>query len=147
MKKLIAILASTSIIASAATTVVACGTIKEIKNKTVLYNEQDIDILLKQVSKAYYLNNKQTNNYDFNYVYQNQIKNKFILDLDVEAEVSNTNNITKYGRMNDIQTVYFGDELINSNLKDKSQIEIQNGDMPKNKNLIMNLADIYPHII
>ncbi|ATZ18012.1 lipoprotein [Mesoplasma melaleucae] len=147
MKKLISLLAAVTITASSTTTVIACGGIPYIKKTDVKYNQDDINILLKQVSKAYYLNHNSTTKYDFNYVYENMVKNKFIQELDSSAQTSGENGINNYGRFSDIQRLYFGDQIINSKLADKSAIEISAGTAPKDPNIIMSISGIYPTIM
>ncbi|AVN63713.1 hypothetical protein CG006_01810 [Mesoplasma florum] len=147
MRKLISLLAAVTLTASASASVIACGQIQPKVKEPAVYNSQDINILLKQVSKAYYLNSNESTNYDFNYVYENMIKNKWIKQLDATAETSNTNRINNNSRFTDIQSTYFGNELISSKLKDKSEIQIISGTAPKDPNIIMNISNIYPTLI
>ncbi|ATZ21563.1 lipoprotein [Mesoplasma tabanidae] len=147
MKKLVSLLSAITLTASASVSVIACAQIQPPTKKAALYNEQDINILLKQVSKVYYLNSSESTKYDFNYVYQNMVKNKWIKELDKTAEASGQNGIDNTSRISDIQSVYFGYQLINSKLKDKSKIEITSGQTPKDPNLLMNLSNIYPTLI
>lgn len=148
MKKLISLLAAVTITASASTAVIACSGIPyTAKIADAKYNQDDINILLKQVSKSYYLNQNSATKYDFNYVYENMIKNKFIQELDSSAQSSGENGINNYGRFIDIQKVYFGDQIINSKLANKSAIEISAGIAPKDPNIIMTISGIYPTLI
>ncbi|AVN60335.1 hypothetical protein CG007_01725 [Mesoplasma entomophilum] len=147
MRKLISLLAAITLTASASASLIACSQIQPKAKKPAVYDSQDINILLKQVSKAYYLNSDKTINYDFNFVYENMIKNKWIKELDKSAEASGKNGIDNTSRISDIQSVYFGDQIINSKLKDKSEIKIVAGQAPKNLNLLMNLSGIYPTLI
>ncbi|AVN64384.1 MULTISPECIES: lipoprotein [Mesoplasma] len=147
MRKLISLLAAITLTASASASVIACGQIQPKTKDPVVYNSQDINILLKQVAKAYYLNSNESTNYDFNYVYENMIKNKWIKQLDATAETSNTNGINNNSRFTDIQSTYFGNELISSKLNDKSDIQIISGTAPKDPNMIMNISNIYPTLI
>ncbi|QGS51876.1 hypothetical protein [Spiroplasma tabanidicola] len=120
MKKILSIAASIVVITSSASLTVSCGK-DEVVNSI---SSKSMNILLKEVAKTAYLNNVEK--YDFNYVFDNIVKNQQIQKFNGNPNLDVKDEFASSSKYSDIYNKYFESKLYDENNVDLDGVDLKN---------------------